>query len=1093
MQDRLLNLLKSDAPGARDRSLAKACAGATTAELLDACSVLQDAWRGETNLYTRVRTLLFLAALQRLHLPASGGLPSLGTIPADAVALLNQRRFAESIECSLTAQTQQGPNEALGSILAAAYRGLAFDTLAQQVRKSVRSFPGNRWLFSLSAPGQHPHPVLPALRGGATLIESTPVRMDFSHSAWSDIFFLAMDAPEAARVLNVSIDLAVRGGAGGSAPRPPVEVRLAVIDAACLRLTSVDLGEEVELTTIASVFDFAADHLGLLRAGLVAGGLIPPGLEDQECALEDLLIRLLGPGRGLHLVTHVQGIPKGSRLAVSTNLLAAIIAAVMRATGQTESLTGALGEDERRLICARAILGEWLGGSGGGWQDSAGLWPGIKLIEGALAQAGDPEWGVSRGRLLPQHRLLGADDCPSDMAERLSASLVLAHGGLAQDVGPVLELVTEKYLLRDPIPTAARATAGELFEQLTQALRAGDIAAIGRLTHETYHGPLQAIIPWAANAYTETVVARLTERFGQDFWGFWMLGGMAGGGMGFLFDPAVKEAGRRATLEELTLAATAQQHEQPFAMAPVVYDFAVNHRGSWAELDEQRAGPADPVHIPPRLGATHSATADPAIADRAIALPTAAHPTAAHRDTAHPGTEPAAQTGSQADPLDGLLAELGFDRAAHDRLSEALRSGRIGCQANRLPADTEITDAQPGDVAPFEELTAEHRQRGAAALAAGEVAVVTLAGGLGSRWTRGAGVVKALNPFWPRDGAWRSFLDVHEAKCSRAARRWGTPPAHVITTSWLTHEPIAAWAGRQARGERALLSPGRGVGLRMIPTERDLNFLWHETGRQLQDEQSEKVADSSRAALLAWANARGQGSDYRDNLAEQCVHPLGHGHELASLALNGTLRRLLDEHPQTSTLLLHNVDTLGVDLDAGLLGRHLDSGPGLTIEVLPRRAEDRGGGLARVDGALRLVESIALPHESLEWRLSWYNSLTTWIDVDHWLGAMELDREALADEARVARCVARFIERLPVYVTLKDVKQRWGHGHEDVYVVSQWERLWGDVSTLPELNCRFAAVPLRRGRQLKDPEQLDTWRLDGSADHVASLCDWPRG
>ena len=42
------------------------------------------------------------------------------------------------------------------------------------------------------------------------LHESTPVRMDLSHSGWSDIFFLGMDFPEGARVLNISIDLAVR-------------------------------------------------------------------------------------------------------------------------------------------------------------------------------------------------------------------------------------------------------------------------------------------------------------------------------------------------------------------------------------------------------------------------------------------------------------------------------------------------------------------------------------------------------------------------------------------------------------------------------------------------------------------------------------------------------------------------------------------------------------------------------------------------------------------------------------------------------------------------------------------------------------------
>ena len=47
-----------------------------------------------------------------------------------------------------------------------------------------------------------------------------------------------------------------------------------------------------------------------------------------------------------------------------------------------------LDESERRLVAARAILGEWLGGSGGGWQDSGGVWPGMKLISGALAAEG---------------------------------------------------------------------------------------------------------------------------------------------------------------------------------------------------------------------------------------------------------------------------------------------------------------------------------------------------------------------------------------------------------------------------------------------------------------------------------------------------------------------------------------------------------------------------------------------------------------------------------------------------------------------------------------------------------------------------------
>src|SRR5271154_6399212 len=43
------------------------------------------------------------------------------------------------------------------------------------------------------------------------LRERTPVRMDLTHSGWSDIFFLGMDYPEGARVINVSVDLGVLG------------------------------------------------------------------------------------------------------------------------------------------------------------------------------------------------------------------------------------------------------------------------------------------------------------------------------------------------------------------------------------------------------------------------------------------------------------------------------------------------------------------------------------------------------------------------------------------------------------------------------------------------------------------------------------------------------------------------------------------------------------------------------------------------------------------------------------------------------------------------------------------------------------------
>src|SRR5678816_3576772 len=119
----------------------------------------------------------------------------------------------------------------------------------------------------------------------------------------------------------------------------------------------------------------------------------------------------------------------------------------------------------------------------------------------------------------------------------------------------------------------------------------------------------------------------------------------------------------------------------------------------------------------------------------------------------------------------------------------------------------------------------ELRQLGAQALAAGELAVVTLAAGAGSRWTQGAGVVKALHPFCKLGGQHRTFIEAHLAKSRRISRLAGTPLPHVLTTSYLTHAPIDEFlaAQNQYAYEGPLhLSPGRAIGLRLIPMERDL-------------------------------------------------------------------------------------------------------------------------------------------------------------------------------------------------------------------------------------------------------------------------------
>jgi len=286
-----------------------------------------------------------------------------------------------------------------------------------------------------------------------------------------------------------------------------------------------------------------------------------------------------------------------------------------------------------------------------------------------------------------------------------------------------------------------------------------------------------------------------------------------------------------------------------------------------------------------------------------------------------------------------------------------------------------------------------------------------------------------------------------------------------------------------------MLSPGTAIGLRMIPMVRDLRFLWEEMPQQLLDEQAQKVRQSLHAALIGWAQA-GEGSDYTDNVPAQCLHPVGHWYEISNLLRNGTLARLLRERPNLNYLLLHNIDTLGVDMDPALLGLHIREGAALSFEVITRCIDDRGGGLSRVNGRPRLLEGLSMPREEDEFVLSYYNTLTTWIDIRKLLAIFGLTVEDLGDDEKIVAAIRTLAARMPTYITLKEVKKRWGQGQEDIFPVAQFEKLWGDMSALAETDCRYVVVPRLRGQQLKEQAQLDGWLRDGSAAHVETLCEW---
>ncbi|MEL6720432.1 MAG: UTP--glucose-1-phosphate uridylyltransferase, partial [Bacteroidota bacterium] len=409
---------------------------------------------------------------------------------------------------------------------------------------------------------------------------------------------------------------------------------------------------------------------------------------------------------------------------------------------------------------------------------------------------------------------------------------------------------------------------------------------------------------------------------------------------------------------------------------------------------------------------------------------------------------------------------------------------------NRLAAETKIEDVKSADIEHL--VTGDATQLGEKALSEGKVGVLSLAGGVGSRWTKGAGVIKAINPFAMLEGKHRSFLEIHLAKTSKTAQLYHAQPPHLVATSYLTYDAIEKEMQRTNHynyNGKVYLSKGKSIGQRFVPMVRDLKFLWEEMPQEILDENKQKVRDAVRSALIGWAQTKGEGTDYIDNVARQRFSPLGHWYEVPNLIRNGVLAQLLREQPQVETIMLHNIDTLGANLDPTALGLHLQSKKMLTFEVIPRRLEDTGGGLARVNGQVRLLEGLAQPHESDELKLSYYNSMTTWIQVDdllQWFGLTRADLEK--DHTAIDEAVRVAAQRLPSYVTIKDVKYRWGHGQEDIYPVAQIEKLWSDMTALADISCNYLVVPRMRGQQLKDPAQLDAWVNDGSAEYVRNLC-----
>ena len=226
-----------------------------------------------------------------------------------------------------------------------------------------------------------------------------------------------------------------------------------------------------------------------------------------------------------------------------------------------------------------------------------------------------------------------------------------------------------------------------------------------------------------------------------------------------------------------------------------------------------------------------------------------------------------------------------------------------------------ITPLEPGDVSVLPARgTTEYAalvERGNAALRAGEVGVVVLAGGMATRF---GGVVKAAVPVDAGHDVPRS-----QARRRRAASR---VPVPIVRDDEL----------RDARSDRRSRSATRS---------------------------SSGVEIVLPAARLAAAHARAASCSTRTD-GSLSPYATGHGDLTFALRASG----VLGEVPRAraaSYLYMSNVDNLGATLEPAIIGAHLARGATITAEVVRKEKGDKGGAPARVDGVPQIVEAFRFP------------------------------------------------------------------------------------------------------------------------------------
>jgi UTP--glucose-1-phosphate uridylyltransferase len=265
-----------------------------------------------------------------------------------------------------------------------------------------------------------------------------------------------------------------------------------------------------------------------------------------------------------------------------------------------------------------------------------------------------------------------------------------------------------------------------------------------------------------------------------------------------------------------------------------------------------------------------------------------------------------------------FLQQYGYDAELQRRWQQDVAAGNLSKETNAVSGD--LLAPPPGTVQQLPGSTTkaarELEQLGRDAIAKGQLGVVVLNGGMATRF---GGVVKGVVPVLGRE---RSFLGLAVEDARRAEK------AHAGSVPLFLMKSFATEAATKAHF-----------------TEH-AHFGW-EPARVQHFTQFVQLRMTKRGELFRTADG------------EVAPYGPGHGDFPAAFRRSGLLQRFLDAGGRY--LLVRNVDNLGARIDPVILGHHVKSGCGATVELAPKWPEDVGGSPFSYLGRTQLIEQIRYP------------------------------------------------------------------------------------------------------------------------------------